>query len=87
MARKTPKAQNPKTETTPDEKSIGGKLGVIVSAITVPQGATLQELSKVTNWQPHTVRAALSRLRKRGYDISLEDVDNRKAYRANRQDA
>ena len=55
MARKTAKAQNPKSETSPGEKPIGSKIGVIVSAITVPQGATLQELSKVTNWQPHTV--------------------------------
>ncbi len=32
-------------------------------------GATLSSLQKATGWQPHSVRAALSTLRKDGYTI------------------
>ncbi len=32
-------------------------------------GATLSSLQKATGWQPHSVRAALSTLRKAGYTI------------------
>ena len=32
-------------------------------------GATLAHLQKVTGWQPHSVRAALSTLRKAGFTI------------------
>jgi hypothetical protein len=81
MARKTLKTEQPKTETKPAQKPIGGKLGIIAKSIGTPKGATLQQLENKTGWQPHTVRAALSRLRKRGLVITLGDVDGRKAYR------
>jgi len=32
-------------------------------------GRTLKALSKSLGWQPHTVRAAMTRLRQRGYPI------------------
>lgn len=45
-------------------------------------GATLEELGAATNWQPHSVRAFLSGLRKRGSNISREERRNgAKAYR------
>ncbi|WP_300379043.1 DUF3489 domain-containing protein [Henriciella sp.] len=33
------------------------------------KGQTLDQLCGLLSWQPHTVRAALTRLRKRGYVI------------------
>nr|MBA4769903.1 DUF3489 domain-containing protein [Sphingobium sp.] len=32
-------------------------------------GATLDELTSATSWLPHTTRAALTGLRKKGHDI------------------
>lgn len=32
-------------------------------------GKTIKQLSALTSWQPHTVRAAFTRLRARGYLI------------------
>jgi Tfp pilus assembly protein PilX len=37
-----------------------------------PKGATLQAICKVTGWQAHSARAALSGLRKAGYTIARE---------------
>ena len=34
-------------------------------------GATLAHLQKATGWQPHSVRAALSTLRKAGFTIDM----------------
>lgn len=59
-----------------------GKLGGIVAKIATASGATIDELAASTGWQPHTIRAALSRLRRRGAFIVLAaDADGRKAYR------
>lgn len=33
------------------------------------KGATLKKLAFELHWQPHTTRAAITRLRVRGYDI------------------
>ena len=45
------------------------------------RGATLAQLQKELGWQSHTVRAAVSRLRKAGQTIDLEESNGRKAYR------
>jgi DNA-binding MarR family transcriptional regulator len=59
----------------------GGKLGVVLKAIGRKRGATLAELTEVTGWQPHTTRAALTRLRQRGFPAALTEEGGRKAYR------
>ncbi len=38
-------------------------------------GATLAELIAATDWLPHTTRAALTGLRKRGYPVTLDRAD------------
>jgi len=86
MARSTTKSEQSKTAPKPAEKPIGGKLGVVAKAIGTPKGATLDQLVKKTSWQPHTVRAALSRLRQRGMMIHITNVDGRKAYTAHEAD-
>ncbi len=59
----------------------GGKLGLMIEQIETADGARLGELVDLTGWQKHTVRAALTRLRQRGFAIRLEDRGGRKAYR------
>jgi len=58
----------------------GGKLGQILNAIAAEQGATLAELVALTGWQPHTTRAALTRLRQRGFALRLVKREGRSAY-------
>lgn len=59
----------------------GGKLGKVLEAVEAPGGATLAELVGLTGWQPHTTRAALTRLRQRGHSLHLDTSGGRKAYR------
>ena len=50
------------------------KIGIVLGLLQMPEGASLAKLVEVTNWQPHTTRAALTGLRKRGYAIANEKM-------------
>ena len=45
-------------------------------------GATLDQMIAATGWLPHTTRAALTGLKKRGYVITSDKVDGVRTYRA-----
>jgi hypothetical protein len=62
----------------------GTKLAQLVELLQRDQGATITELIAVTDWLPHTTRAALSRLRKRGYAVTINrsNTERGSAYRA-----
>ena len=46
------------------------------------EGATLDQMIAATGWLPHTTRAALTGLRKKGYAIDSDKVDGVRTYRA-----
>lgn len=46
------------------------------------EGATLDQMIVSTGWLPHTTRAAMTGLRKRGYVIDSDKVDGVRTYRA-----
>ena len=50
----------------------GSKLGIVLALLEKPQGASLAKLVEVTGWLPHTTRAALTGLRKRGFSVVSE---------------
>ncbi|MFG1242357.1 DUF3489 domain-containing protein [Xanthobacter sp. V7C-4] len=50
----------------------GSKLGMVLALLEKPQGASLAKLVEVTGWLPHTTRAALTGLRKRGFSVVSE---------------
>lgn len=52
----------------------GSKLGIVLGLLEAPEGASLARLVEVTGWLPHTTRAALTGLRKRGYAVSSEEA-------------
>ena len=41
-----------------------------------PEGASVDELCQALGWQPHTVRAAITGLRKRGYVVTTSKRQN-----------
>lgn len=53
-------------------KRPGGKLETILELLKRSEGAPLAELENATGWQPHSVRAALTGLRKRDIPILRE---------------
>ena len=58
------------------------KQAQIVALLLRDVGATLNQMIAVTGWLPHTTRAALTGLKKRGYAISSDKVDDVRTYRA-----
>jgi DNA-binding IclR family transcriptional regulator len=53
----------------------GTKIAEVIALLQRGDGATLAELVAVTGWLPHTTRAALTGLRKRGYAIAIDRTD------------
>lgn len=47
----------------------GSKLAKVVELLNRKEGVGVAELTSTTNWLPHTARAALTGLRKRGFQI------------------
>lgn len=45
------------------------KSSIVLSLLSREQGATLADLIEATKWLPHTTRAALTGLRKKGHAI------------------
>lgn len=58
------------------------KSAIIVGLLTRSKGATLQEMADATAWLPHTTRAALTGLKKKGFVITSEKVEGVRTYRA-----
>ncbi|WP_375458345.1 DUF3489 domain-containing protein [uncultured Enterovirga sp.] len=48
----------------------GTKMALIMSLLGRPEGASQAEMIVATGWLPHTTRAALSRLRSAGHELS-----------------
>jgi Protein of unknown function (DUF3489) len=52
----------------------GTKLALVIEHLRCADGATIIDLTHATGWLPHTTRAALTGLRKRGYAVIRERV-------------
>jgi hypothetical protein len=48
---------------------------VVIALLQGEAGSSIEELSAVTGWLPHTTRAALTSLRKRGYAVERFRID------------
>ncbi len=53
------------------------KMSKVQALLARPTGASLDALCKATGWQPHSVRAALSGLRKSGHVIERSPGDSK----------
>jgi hypothetical protein len=60
----------------------GSKLALVIELLQRADGATIVDLTRATGWLPHTTRAALTGLRKRGYAVIRDRIGSRdSAYR------
>lgn len=57
------------------------KITKVLALVGREQGATIEELTAVTDWQPHSTRAALTGLRKKGHAIDRTKRDGVTCYR------
>ena len=69
--RKVTEAGGPQTTATP-AKPTQSKKARLQALLARPKGATLAQLEKDLGWQSHTVRAAISGLRKGGAEVALD---------------
>jgi hypothetical protein len=56
----------------------GTKLAKVIGLLQRDSGATLDELVASTGWLPHTTRAALTGLRKRGFPVAIDRSDKQR---------
>jgi hypothetical protein len=61
----------------------GTKQALLVDRLNQPAGASIADLGHLLGWQPHTVRAALTGLRQKGYRVTrTRNDDGGTVYRA-----
>ena len=75
------------TATAPDKPEAAtparaiSKIDTVIGLLEREQGATLAEMVEATGWLPHTTRAALTGLKKKGHTITKYKRDDVTCYR------
>lgn len=64
------------TTSTPRAPREQSKADRLLTLLRTGTGASLEEMIEATGWQAHTVRAAMTGLRKRGFEITRHVVGN-----------
>lgn len=74
-------AKTPNVDDTRSDPKAGSKKATILSLLSRPEGASMDLLLSTTGWLPHTMRAALSRLRADGHALERTRTDHGTVYR------
>lgn len=75
-------ASRPKATVSAAPQKALSKQQQLAALVVRDEGATLDQMIAATGWLPHTTRAALTGLKKKGYIISSDKVDGVRTYRA-----
>jgi len=72
-------AKTSKSTTAPKTPRTGTKQAQLVAMLEAPEGASIAEITAATDWQPHTIRGAISGVLKKklGLEVTSEKVDGR----------
>ena len=54
----------------------------VIDLLSRANGASLEEMSSISSWLPHSTRAFLTGLKKKGYTIDSDKIDGVRRYRA-----
>lgn len=57
------------------------KIAAVIAMLQRAEGATLEQMVAATGWLPHTTRAALTGLKKKGHTITKDKIDGVNAYK------
>ena len=63
----------PKSEPKPAKPA--SKSSLVLRMLPRPEGATIAQLVAATGWLPHTTRAALTGLKKKGHQVTSEKAE------------
>lgn len=74
-------AQTPPPSLPAASAATPSKSTLVLTLLGRKQGASLEELVNATGWLPHSTRAALTGLRKKGHAILLDKSGERRCYR------
>jgi len=80
MARE-PKAESSRLGADEAPTKRPNKTNLILGLLKSPEGATIDQLVSATCWLPHTTRAALTGLKKKGHTVISEKVESARRYR------
>ena len=73
-------AEGGATHTEPPPPKPPSKTSLILGMLQQAGGTTLKQMVQATGWLPHTTRAALTGLRKKGHAIERSKVDGETRY-------
>jgi hypothetical protein len=82
LARKATVPSSAPAPSTPVLEVAATKQNQVAALLVRDEGATLDQIITLTGWLPHTTRAALTGLRKKGYVIDSDKADGLRTYRA-----
>jgi hypothetical protein len=68
----SPEASHHETDASRAPPREGSKLASVIALLRRSEGATILALTEATGWLPHTTRAAITGMRKRGYSVVLD---------------
>lgn len=57
------------------------KASMLIEMLKREEGATLEQMAAATGWLPHTTRAALSGLKKKGHEVTSTKAEGVRIYR------
>ncbi len=76
-----PSGAKPQGRTSPPAVRPGTKQALLIDLLKRKKGATIEAIVETLGWLPHTVRAALTRLRQQGFRIERVREDGVSRYR------
>ena len=76
------KSRRPKLQADAAPLAKSSKRDQLAALLLRDEGATIDQMIAVLGWLPHTVRAALTGLKKLGYAIDSDKIDGLRTYRA-----
>lgn len=62
-------------DATPTPTKRESKADLVLGLVQRPEGATIDQLVAATGWLPHTTRAALTGLKKKGHVVTSEKLE------------
>lgn len=68
------------TSAQPEPKT-KSKASLLVDLLARSEGASLEQMAAATGWLPHTTRAALTGLKKKGHAVTSTKTDGVRTYR------